>query len=50
VNFAPSPPYSQHKNGVSERIIRTILTKVKTMVLDAHLPNEMWAEAIATSV
>jgi len=50
VSFEPSPPYSQHKNRVSERMIRTIITKARTMMLDSQLPGEMWAEAIATSV
>jgi hypothetical protein len=27
ISFEPSPPYTQHKNGVSERMIRTIVTK-----------------------
>ena len=41
VSFEPSPPYSQHKNGVSERMIRTIVTKARTMMLDSRLPEEM---------
>ena len=35
MSFEPSPPYSQHKNGVSERMIRTIVTKARTMMLDS---------------
>jgi len=31
-------------------MIRTIITKARTMMLDSRLPGEMWAEAIATSV
>jgi len=50
MSFEPSSPYSQHKNGVSERMIRTIIIKARTMMLDSRLPGEMWAQAIATSV
>jgi len=31
-------------------MIRTIVTKPRTMILDFRLPEEMWVEAIATSV
>ena len=40
----------QHKNGVSERMIRTITTKAGELLLDARLPAEFWAEAIQTAV
>ena len=49
ITYEPAPPYSQHKNGVSERMIRTINTKARSMLLDAALPMRFWAEAIRTS-
>jgi len=49
ISFEPSPPYSQHKNGVSERMIRTIATKARSMLLDSQLELEFWAEAVSTA-
>ena len=49
ITFEPAPPYTQHKNGVSERMIRTLNTKARSMLLDAKLPKKFWAEAIATA-
>jgi len=47
--FEPSPPYTQHKNGVSERMIRTITTKARSMLLDSLLVDVFWAEAVNTA-
>ena len=30
ISFEPAPPYTQHKNGKSERIIQTLVTKART--------------------
>jgi len=49
ITYEPSPPYTQHKNGVSERMIRTLNTKARSMLLDAGLPIGFWAEAIKTA-
>lgn len=49
IAFEPSPPYTQHKNGVSERMIRTLVTKARSMLLDAKFEDQFWAEAINTS-
>jgi transposase InsO family protein len=49
ITWEPSPPYTQHKNGVSERMIRTLNTKARSMLLDATLPSRFWAEAISTA-
>ena len=48
ISFEPSPAYSQHKHGVSERMIRTLATKARSMLLDSQLEMEFWAEAIST--
>jgi hypothetical protein len=50
ISFEPAPPYTQHKNGVSERMIRTVVTKGRSMLLDSGLPDEMWAEALETAL
>ena len=49
ISFEPAPPYTQHKNGVSERMIRTLNTKARSMLLDAGLSKKFWAEAISTA-
>ena len=49
ITYEPAPPYSQHKNGVAERMIRTINAKARSMLLDAALPMRFWTEAIHTS-
>lgn len=50
ITFEPSPPYAQHKNGVSERMIRTIVTKARALIIDSHLSDNFWAEAVNTAV
>jgi len=49
ITFEPSPVYTQHKNGVSERMIQTHNAKACAMLLDSTLPPSMWAEAISTA-
>ena len=51
ISFEPAPPYTQHKNGVSERMIQTHNAKARAMILDCsnRLPPSMWAEAVYTA-
>ena len=49
ISFEPAPPYTQHKNGKSERMIQILVTKARTLIIDAKLPTAMWAEEIMTS-
>jgi len=49
IAFEPSPPHTQHKNGTSERMIRTLVTKARALLLDSRLPDELWAEAVHTA-
>lgn len=49
ISYEPSPPYTQHKNGVSERMIQTLNSKVRCLLLDADLPMRFWGEAIKTA-
>lgn len=43
-------PYTPEQNGVAERVNRTIVEKARTMLLDANLPKEYWAEVASTAV
>jgi hypothetical protein len=49
IAYEPAPPFTQHKNGVAERMIRTLNTKGRCMMLDAKVPMRFWAEAIKTA-
>jgi transposase InsO family protein len=49
ITYEPSPPYTQHKNGVAERMIRTLNTKARSMMQDANVPIQFWPEAIRTA-
>jgi len=48
ITFEPSPPYTQHKNGTAERMIRTLNAKARSMMLDENVPIIFWPEAIRT--
>ena len=41
-----SCPFSSYQNGGAERAIRTIMTKARTMLVDARLPLRFWAHAV----
>lgn len=43
-------PYSPEQNGTAERMNRTIMERVRSMLNDAKLPKEFWAEAVNTAV
>jgi hypothetical protein len=49
IAYEPAPPYTQHKNGVAERMIRTLNTKARSMMWEANVPTEFWPEAIRTA-
>jgi len=49
ITFEPSPPYTQHKNGMAEWMIRTLNEKVRSMILDANVAIIFWPEAIRTA-
>ena len=40
ITFEPAPPYTQHKNGVTERMIQTLKSKAWCLLLDAQSVRE----------
>jgi len=50
IEYAPAPPYTQHKNGASERMIQTINAKARAMLIEANVPIKFWGEAVSTAV
>lgn len=42
-------PRTPEQNGVAERLNRTLVEKGRTMLIDANLPVELWAEAVYTA-
>ena len=42
-------PKTPEQNGVAERLNRTLVESAHSMLLDAKLPHEFWAEAISTA-
>jgi hypothetical protein len=42
-------PYTPQQNGAAERLNRTLMEKARAMLQDARLPNNLWAEALATA-
>jgi hypothetical protein len=42
-------PYTPEQNGVAERLNRTLITKVRSMLIGAKLPTELWGEAADTA-
>ena len=43
-------PKTPEQNGVSERMNRTLVEKVRSMLADSRLPQKFWAEALSTAV
>ena len=43
-------PRSPEQNGVAERLNRTFIEAVRSMLAGAKLPHQFWAEALATAV
>ena len=43
-------PKTPEQNGVSERMNRTLMETVRSMLADSRLPHRFWAEALSTAV
>lgn len=41
--------YTPEQNGAAERLNRTLLVKIRSMLIDAALPKSLWAEAWSTA-
>ena len=50
IQWETSVPDNQSQNGVSERSIRTVVEKARTMLIASGLPPQLWAEAINCAV
>ncbi|KRX55804.1 Retrovirus-related Pol polyprotein from transposon TNT 1-94 [Trichinella sp. T9] len=42
-------PETPQQNGVAERMNRTLVEKARTMLIDANLSPDLWAEAVGTA-
>ena len=42
-------PKTPEQNGVSERMNRTLVEAVRSMLADSKLPHQFWAEALSTA-
>lgn len=42
-------PYSPQQNGMAERLNRTIIEKVRCMLLESNLGKQFWAEAVCAA-
>ena len=43
-------PKTPQQNGVAERMNRTSVESVRSMLIHAQLPHKFWAEALSTAV
>ena len=50
ITFESSPPHTQNMNGVAERMIQNINTRVRSIMIDANIPMQFWAEIVNTAV
>jgi len=48
--YEPCAAYAHQKNGVAERIIRTITENTRAMKIDSQAPIQFWGEAVNTAV
>lgn len=42
-------PHNPQNNGTAEKMNRTLLDKMRTMLIDANLPERFWGEALITA-
>jgi Reverse transcriptase (RNA-dependent DNA polymerase)/gag-polypeptide of LTR copia-type/GAG-pre-integrase domain len=47
--WEPTIAYTPQQNGVSERLNRTLLTKLRAMLFESGLPKELWTELLDTA-
>lgn len=44
-----APPYTQHANGVAERMVCSLNTKARSMMLSSQAPDWSWGDAITVA-
>ena len=49
IHHEKTAPYSPQQNGAAERLNRTLMEKVNTMLIESSLPLNTWAEAVNTA-
>ena len=50
IELQRSAAYSPEQNGVAERVNRTLMDLVRTMLLSTQLPHFLWADLLQTAV
>ncbi len=49
INHEYTIPKTPEQNGVSERMNRTLVEAVRSMLADSKIPHPFWAEALSTT-
>ena len=50
IRHETSCPYTPQQNGLAERKIGDIMNKSRTLLIDAHMPRNLWGFSVMTSV
>ena len=50
IQIEPTVAYTPQQNGVAERFNRTVVEKVRSMLVESSIPKMMWPEAVLTAV
>ena len=48
IRHQKTPPKTPQLNGLTERMNRTLVERVRCVLSEAKLPNSFWAEALNT--
>lgn len=49
IKHEKTAPYTPEQNGKAERLNRTLMERARSMLIDAALPTNLWADAIAVA-
>jgi hypothetical protein len=47
IELQRTAPYSPEQNGAPERLNRTLIELARAMIIERHLPESLWAEAVS---
>jgi len=50
IRLEKSPPKTPQRNGLAERMNKTLTERVTAMLSHAHLPNSFWTEALMNAM